>query len=555
MSSSTPYDPDEFDNNPFAEPVVGSTNMPYHQEQHEHPATPDHHEEEEEQQHEVDIDVDTDATNTQSSKSTTVGTVSTTVASDHDERLKKLIPERFDTSKKYKILIRVHGIERFGSLSNKKENPGLLFDLQTNLPHFRKKAYKSLKKSYMEFENFFDYLNGAFPECFIPSLPLRYTSYGINNVEDSKTVIGNFNVWFQKIISNPILIRNEEFPYFIDSDFNTYSPINKSKVPASGLKRKTLKQLQPPYDEALELAEFRPLIKSIYQDSKNIVEKLEKLSRLKKTLGIKQNDLGSHVVGLSKLESSHAGMVNMWSKIGKTISLVGDLESVTACVELATLGDGLTAVINDGYVIKEALTNRHLLMRELIQAQSNTKLKHEQARKLKNKRDINPIKVDEAIKALQEASDLEEKLSIKISRITEEMLIEKSEYLKQFDKQVLDIIKLYVTRNIEHERRKLNVLERVRLDVRSVDPNGGLARLGREKHPIKKPQRISSQGPNGDSWNGDRSKSHFSDNLLKLDSPVEFEEAQTVATAAEESLDDEFDAKNAASLLGDSTFS
>lgn len=539
MASTIPYDPDEFDNNPFAEPAGSTVN-------HANQVAPSLQTPQEEAEVETEVHHDININEEQDIP------VAVNPGNEHLERLKKLIPERYDTANEYKILVKVHGIERFGSLTNKKENPAIIFDLQTNLPHFRKKNYKNLKKSYLEFNNFFDYLNGANPECFIPSVPLSFTNYGISNEDDYKTVIHNFNLWFYKIISNPILIRNEEFAYFIDSDFNTYSPINKSKIPASGLKRKTLKQLQPPYDEALELAEFRPLIKSIYKDCKNIIEKLEKLSKLKKNLGIKENELGSQMMNLTKLENSHAGMVNMWNKIGKSISLVGDLDSVTASLDLATLGDGLQNIVNDGYVIKEALTNRHLLMRELIQAQSNSKLKHEQARKLKNKRDINPIKVDEAIRALQEATDFEEKLTIKIKRITEEMLIEKSEYLKQLDLQILDIFKLYVIKNIEFERRKLNVLERVRLDVRSVDPKGGLSRLGREQTTIKSLNLKSSQNSHGDSWTGDRSISHFNDKLLKLDEPIEFENADDDKTEIEE--DDEFDARNAASLLGESTF-
>lgn len=540
MSSSIPYDPDEFDNNPFSEPAP----------QQDQEIEPEHNPygQDEEVEAEEPRSTDIDQSN---SDQTSHQDETTAKSSKKDEDLKSLLPERYDHKHDYKINIKVQGIERVGSLSNKKENPGIIFDVVTNIGHFRKKNYKGIKKSYQEFESFFKFLNGANPECFIPSLPQPFTNYGIQNEEDYKKTIQNFQVWFNRVTSNPIIIRNEEFVFFIESDHNSYSPINKSKVPASGLKRKTLKQFQPPYDEVLELAEFRPLIKSIYKATTDIHHKLEKLSKMRKTLAVSENELGTKIVELNLLENSHPGMQNMWKKFGKTITVSGDLESVIASLDLATLGDGLENISNDGYTIKEALTNRHLLMRDLINAQSNTKLKHENARKLRNKKDINPIKVDEAIRSLQEATKYEEELTLKIKRITANMLIEKEEYLAYLDKLIKQIFKEFVFKRIEYERKKLSVLEKVRLDVRLVDENGGLSRLGREKYPVKKNVHTSSQGPEGDSWSGDRKVSHFSDDILQ-----ETEEPAEVPINEEQDEEEEvaIDAKNAASLLGGSTF-
>lgn len=535
--SATPYDPDEFDNNPFAEPSVPSpvTAAPEGEEQRTTTAPIE----------ESTLETAPEAPPKNDSEDSK--------HSQTPHSSKSLLPERQEKDK-YRITVKVTALERSGSLSNKKENPGVIFDLSTDIPHFRKKTYKSVKKSYHEFTTFWKFLNGANPECFVPALPLSCTNYGIQNEEDYRRTIQNFQIWFSRITANPIIIRNEEFVFFIESDFGTYSPVNKSKLPASGLKRKTLKQFQPPYDEVLELAELRPLIKSIYQNAKSITEKLDKLTKIRKQLAQQENDLGVKITELSTLENHHPGMQNMWKRVGKTITALGDYDSVLGSFDLATLGDGLQHVINDGYIIKEALTNRHLLMRDLITAQGNTKIKHENARKLRMKRDINPIKVDEAIRSLEEASAYEEKLTQKIKRITEEMLIEKQEYLKILDQEIKMIFKECVIRKIEYERRKLRALEKVRLDVRLVDENGGLARLGREAYPVTKAVSTSSQGPDGDSWSGDRKVSHITTDLLREEPEVPDIPEEEVPVE-EEAVDEiPIDARNAASLLGGSTF-
>lgn len=63
-------------------------------------------------------------------------------AEKQQEILKKLIPERFEQKDKYNVVIKVIGLERVGSLSNKKENPTIIFEVNTNLPTFRKKIIK-----------------------------------------------------------------------------------------------------------------------------------------------------------------------------------------------------------------------------------------------------------------------------------------------------------------------------------------------------------------------------------------------------------------------------
>lgn len=532
MSSTIAYDPDEFDNNPFAEPVRVESSVVEAVEETQQPDTQESVEQAETVTREGDVEEET---------------------AHGDAHNDTLVPERYEDKTLHMITVKIVALERSGSLNNKKENPSVVFDLSTNITHFRKKVYRGVKKSYTEFQCFWKFLNGANPECFVPALPLSSTNFGIQNEDDYKRTLYNFQVWFNRITQNVIIVRNEEFVFFVESEFGTYSPIHKSELPATGLKRKTLKQLQPPYDEVVELAEFRPLIKSTYQNTKATIEKLEKVTKLRRQLAQHQNELGVRVGELSQLEMTHPGMQNMWRKIGKSLTNLGDMDSIIGSFDLATLGDGLQGVINDGYIIKEALTNRHLLMRDLINAQGNTKLKHESAKRLRNKRDINPIKVDEAIRALEEASTYEDELSKKIKRITEEMKLERVEYMQWLETQIKFIFKDFALKRIEHERRKLRVLEKVRLDVRLVDEKGGLSRLGRESYPLARAVGGSSQGPEGDSWSGDRKVSHLAVMADEEDELME-EAPEDDADDADDADDTPMDARNAASLLGGSTF-
>lgn len=540
MTSTVPYDPyddDDIDNNPFAEPHETQVS--------DNPARAQDDSNGEQEEEQTHTDVSEEAANLNSN----------------------LLPER--NNDKYKLLIKVTGLERVGSLTNKKENPTVKFDVSTNLPTFRKPQHRSLKKTYWEFNSLFKYLNGALPETFVPALPIPSTNYGINNQEDHNKTVNNFQRWFDRVCEDPLVIRNEEVAFFVESDFNTYTPINKSKLPASGLKRKTLKQLAPPYDEVVELAEFRPLVKSVHHAAQDIQAKLVKLNKLRKSLSTEENAFG---IGFTKLSidetSKHS---KMYKRFGKTLTTVGDIDGIIATLDMATLYDGLEWIVHDTYVVKEALTNRHLIMRELQNAQQNSKVKQEQARKLRAKRDISPLKVDDAIRQLKLATKLEHDLTLRLQRITANMLLEKEQRLKYYDEMLTTAVKEYTLRKIEYERKKLALLERIRADVRHADENGGLSRLGRGK--TSESSILPSQGAHGDSWTGDRRQSHIfhgdssssnsninsKKDLLRSDFDQLLAEENTDSSPLSEHQEDEdynstLDARSAASLLGASTF-
>ena len=110
-------------------------------------------------------------------------------------------------------------------------------------------------------------------------------------------------------------------------------------------------------------------------------------------------------------------------------------------------------------------------------------------------------KVDEAISALDEARSHETYLGNKTQRVTSNLLVEKRRWFARTAADLTTAVREYVTREIEAERRTLATLESVRGDVRAIDASGGLSRLGREGHVVRKGM-ASSQGPRGDAWSG-----------------------------------------------------
>lgn len=452
--------------------------------------------------------------------------------------------------KKYKLTTKVTGIERQG-----KKDPIIRFDAYTTLPRFRTTTFRDIRRTHHEFIKFFEHLNGANPECFVPPVPPASTSAGIGTEEDEIKVKNRMQQWLDRVTSNPILARDEEFVYFIEADFG-YSPIVKKKPPATGLARKAMKQFQPPPDEIIELHDFRPLIKRVYQLNLDAGAKLDKISKTRRNLGLALNDFGVKTATLAN-NVAHEGMINMWRKLSKTLTTLGDLEAVKATIESAALGDGLGLVANDAYVAKEALTNRHLLMRELVKAQANTKSKHQVAVRVRGSTKINPLKVDEAIHALEEATHAEEQLTNKVRRVSDNMLMEKNFLMQRIENDLKGYIAEYALRIIDSERRALSVWESIRMDIRAVDANGGLSRLGREATPASKRSTLAqSQGAKGDSWSGDRQKraADYNNAMFNRDKPMlqpEEEPENDIAIAQSETV---VDARNAASLLAGSTF-
>jgi len=272
------------------------------------------------------------------------------------------------------------------------------------------------------------------------------------------------------------------------------------------------------------------------------------------------------------VQEPHPGLANAYRKLGKIIQTTGDYHAAQGTAEATTIGDPLQYHSDDAFIVKETLTNRHILMRELLQAQHLTHSKLQAADRLKVSSSVKREKVDEAISALDEARSNELHLLGKTQRVTANLVQERRKWYARTTADLRSSIREYVTREIEVERRTLATLESIRGDIRSIDASGGLSRLGREAHPTTRRVNLAaSQGPKGDAWSGvprrpdglNRSVS----GLSSVPGGVEADEESGITRVRalsggsvgalkglKEDDEDRVDAKNAASRLATSTF-
>ena len=141
------------------------------------------------------------------------------------------------------------------------------------LPRYRQSIYKDVRRTFNEVVKFNRYLIVSNLEVFVPVIPSAITSYPTGGEDERKKLFVEWQDWLNRITSNPILIRDEEFVYFVENDFG-YSVINTNRKTsvASGIMRKTLKQFAVPYDPYEELANFRPIIKEAYLTFQNYTD-------------------------------------------------------------------------------------------------------------------------------------------------------------------------------------------------------------------------------------------------------------------------------------------
>jgi len=107
-------------------------------------------------------------------------------------------------------------------------------------------------------------------------VPPAVTSAGAGTDEDEARVKALMQRWFNYVCTNEILMKDDEMVLFVESDFG-YSPMVKRKQPATGVRRKVLKQFAPPQDDTPELANARPVVKSFYIGSLKAAQSVDKM--------------------------------------------------------------------------------------------------------------------------------------------------------------------------------------------------------------------------------------------------------------------------------------
>ncbi|RAL62119.1 hypothetical protein DID88_002605 [Monilinia fructigena] len=365
----------------------------------------------------------------------------------------------------YKLQAKITGLERTG-----RKDPILRFDVHTNLPKFRTTQFRDVRRTHSEFIKLADHLISSNPEAIVPAVPPALTSAGAGTDEDEARVKASLQRWLNYVCSNDVLMRDDEMVLFVESDFG-YSPMLKRKQPATGVRRRVIKQFAPPPDDTPELQDARPVVKLFYLG-----------------LGLAESDFGVKL-GAMNIQEPHQGLANAYRKLGKTIQSTGDFHAAQGTAEATTIGDPLQYHSQDAFIVKETLTNRHILLRELLQAQQLTRSKLNAADRLKANSPVRREKVDEAISALDEARSNEVYLQKKTQRVTANLLLETTKVVRSDCCRLRLSLREYVIREIEAERRTLATLESIRPDIRAIDSSGGLSRL-------------ASQGPKGDSWSG-----------------------------------------------------
>ena len=395
----------------------------------------------------------------------------------------------------------------------------LLTTSQTNLPKFRTTQFRDVRRTHSEFLKLAHHLISANPEALVPAVPPALTSAGAGTDEDEARVKASLQRWLNYVCSNDVLMRDEEMVFFVESDFG-YSPVVNMKQPATGVRRKVLKQFAPPPDDTPELHEARPVVKMFYLATLDAHQKMEKLVKARRGkpvwrmestsaaklmtvgLGLAESSLGEKLSQMH-VQETHPGLSTAYRKLGRVIQSCGDFHAAQGTAEATTFGDPLNHHSEDAFVVKETLTNRHILLREFLQAESARKSKESAVTRLKSSTSVRRDKVDEAINALDEAASQENYLKGKTQRVTANLLLEKRRWFDRTAKDLNLSIREYVLREIEAERRMLSTLESVRPDIRAIDASGGLSRLGREHNPAaRRASLASSQGVKGDAWSG-----------------------------------------------------
>ena len=147
---------------------------------------------------------------------------------------------------------------------------------ETNLPKFRTTQVRDIKRTHSEFVKLADHLISSNPEAFVPAVPPPVTSAGAGTEEDELRTKNSMQRWLNCVCSNDVLMRDDEMVFFVESDAG-YSPMMRMKQPATGVRRKVIKQFAPPPDDTPELQDARPIVKAFYLGAMDAGQRMDRL--------------------------------------------------------------------------------------------------------------------------------------------------------------------------------------------------------------------------------------------------------------------------------------
>ena len=115
----------------------------------------------------------------------------------------------------------------------------------------------------------------------VPALPPSSTPAGVGTDEDDAKIKFYMQRWLMTVCSNEALMRDEEMNRFIEGDPG-YSPVVRRSQPATGVRRKVIKQFSPPPDDTPGLQDSRPIVKRFYLGAMDAGQKLDKVVKARR---------------------------------------------------------------------------------------------------------------------------------------------------------------------------------------------------------------------------------------------------------------------------------
>ena len=112
-------------------------------------------------------------------------------------------------------------------------------------------------------------------------MPPPLTPAGAGTDEDEIRVKASMQRWLNYVCGNDVLMHDDEIMLFVESDFG-YSPVVRMKQPATGVRRKVLKQFAPPPDDTPELHDARPVVKSFYLATMDTGQKVDRVVKARR---------------------------------------------------------------------------------------------------------------------------------------------------------------------------------------------------------------------------------------------------------------------------------